>query len=247
MTNCILSTDQITKSFLFQGKQTTVLKQVNICVAESEFVCIVGASGCGKTTLLEILAGITKPDSGIVNYRGMNITGKSGYLGYMPQEDLLFPWYSILNNALIPVRIKKSDLKSATKRIYELAEIFGLENHIKHHPYQLSGGLKQRAAFLRTCMTGSTLWLLDEPFANLDALTRITLQNWLKSIQEQLNLTIVMVTHDLEEAFTLSDRIYIMSNDPESMNTVLSREHDRYHLEHYREQCREKILSVLLK
>lgn len=159
---------------MFKGVNTPILHDINICVQALEFVTILGASGCGKSTLLEALAGITKPDQGSVLYDSRDITGKSGILGYMPQDDLLLPWLSVLDNALLPVRIGKRSLPEARTRIHELAEIFGLTKFLPYHSWQLSGGLKQRAAFLRTCLTGAKLILLDEPFANLDALTRLT-------------------------------------------------------------------------
>ncbi|MEF3693772.1 MAG: ATP-binding cassette domain-containing protein, partial [Candidatus Cloacimonadota bacterium] len=145
---------------------------------------------------------------------GEDITGTSGLLGYMPQEDLLFPWLTVRQNALLPARIKKHDLKLANAKIEELLPVFGLERHAELLPYQLSGGLKQRVALLRTYMTGSRLLLLDEPFASLDALTRMQMQDWLQDIQLKLKLTIVLVTHDIREALRLSDRIELMDSNP---------------------------------
>ena len=210
----ILSATRITKSFLHAGKMTTVLSGLDFEIAEREFVCIIGSSGCGKSTLLELFAGISKPDSGEIIYQGNDITGESGLLGYMPQEDLLFPWLSTLQNVLLPVRIRGGNLSHAKAKALELLPTFGLDQHSGHLPYQLSGGLKQRAAFLRTYMTGSNLLLLDEPFANLDALTRLQLQDWLLEIKDRLKLTIVMVTHDISEALKLSDRIMVMGGSP---------------------------------
>ncbi len=132
----------------------------------------------------------------------------------MPQDDLLFPWLNVYENALLPIRMKNLKVASAKTRIESLCQTFGLENHLTHYPWQLSGGLKQRAAFLRTCMTGSDILLLDEPFANLDALTRIAMQDWLREIKIKLNLTIVLVTHDISEALKLSNRILVMSIHP---------------------------------
>ena len=187
-----------------------MLKGVNLSLQEGEFVSIVGASGCGKSTLLELLSGITLPDSGSVQYMGQNITGKTGLLGYMPQEDLLFPWLKAIDNILLPKRIQGANLVQAKKEVRELLPIFGLEAFADYLPWQLSGGLRQRVALARTYMTGSKLLLLDEPLANLDAITRSSLQDWLQEIVSQLGLTVLLVTHDIDEAIKLSHRIEVM-------------------------------------
>lgn len=210
----ILRAEHLYKSFLLAGKPQLILEDVNFTMEEEGFVSVVGSSGCGKTTFLELLAGITKPDKGEIYYQGERITGKTGLLGYMPQDDLLFPWLNVQENVLIPVRVRNGDIKAAKARIQELLPVFGLEGHIKHMPYQLSGGLRQRAAFLRTCMMEAKLLLLDEPFASLDAITRIQLQNWLGYIARELKLSIILVTHDIEEAINLSDTIMVMRKQP---------------------------------
>jgi len=210
----ILRAEHLYKSFLLAGKPQLILEDVNFTMEEEDFVSVVGSSGCGKTTFLELLAGITKPDRGEIYYQGERITGKTGLLGYMPQDDLLFPWLNVQENVLIPVRVRNGDIKAAKARIQELLPVFGLEGHIKHMPYQLSGGLRQRAAFLRTCMMEAKLLLLDEPFASLDAITRIQLQNWLGYIARELKLSIILVTHDIEEAINLSDTIMVMRKQP---------------------------------
>jgi len=210
----ILRAEHLYKSFLLAGKPQLILEDVNFTMEEEDFVSVVGSSGCGKTTFLELLAGITKPDRGEIYYQGERITGKTGLLGYMPQDDLLFPWLNVLENVLIPVRVRNGDIKAAKVRVQELLPVFGLEGHIKHMPYQLSGGLRQRAAFLRTCMMEAKLLLLDEPFASLDAITRIQLQKWLGYIARELKLSIILVTHDIEEAINLSDTIMVMRKPP---------------------------------
>lgn len=210
----ILSARQLSKSFLLHGQPQLILRNLDLEVRARSFVCVVGSSGCGKSTLLELLAGITRPDSGAIFHQGREITGQSGLLGYMPQDDLLFPWLSVTENVLIPVRIKGGDVKAAKQRILDLLPVFGLKEYAAHLPYQLSGGLRQRAAFLRTCMMDTELLLLDEPFASLDAITRLHLQNWLKVIAAELKLSIILVTHDIDEAMKLGDEILVMKRRP---------------------------------
>ena len=210
----ILQASGIGKSFLLAGRSNLILDKVDFSLAEGDFVSIVGPSGCGKSTFLELLAGITRPDHGTILYRGNDITGSPGNLGYMPQDDLLFPWLSLQENILLPVRIRNGNLKEARSRLQELLPTFGLDDHAGHLPYQLSGGLRQRAAFLRTYMTGAEVLLLDEPFANLDAITRKQMQIWLRDITARLGTTVILVTHDIDEAIFLGDKVHIMSSGP---------------------------------
>lgn len=210
----ILSARGLSKSFLLHGEPHLILSEADFEMQAQTFVCVVGSSGCGKSTFLELLAGISKPDSGQILFRGKDITGKSGLLGYMPQDDLLFPWLDVVKNALIPVQIRGGDIKIAKARIKELLPVFGLQEHAFHLPYQLSGGLRQRAAFLRTCMMDTELLLLDEPFANLDAITRLQMQNWIRDISTELKLSIILVTHDIDEAIRLADEIQVMKSRP---------------------------------
>lgn len=210
----LLSATGIKKSFLFRGSVSTVLDEVDFQVNQGEFVSIIGPSGCGKSTFLELLAGISKPDKGQIILNGEDITGKTGLLGYMPQDDLLFPWLDATQNILLPVRVKNGNLQEAKAKIAKLIPLFGLQDHAHHLPHQLSGGLRQRVALLRTYMSSASLLLLDEPLANLDSLTRTQLQAWLKEIVQTLKLTVVLVTHDIDEAILLSDRIELMRKDP---------------------------------
>jgi len=211
--DCILEAKNIRKTFLFKGSLVVVLDKLQFCIQEGQFVSIVGPSGCGKSTFLELLAGITNPDNGNIYLEGNEITGKTGFLGYMPQDDLLFPWLTTIQNILLPVKVQGKDEKEARKKIIELLPLFGLMNYTDHLPYQLSGGLKQRVALLRY-MCSADILLLDEPLANLDALTRSQLQSWLKDIVHLLNLTVILVTHDIDEAIMLSDRIDLMGINP---------------------------------
>lgn len=210
----ILEVTKLSKSFLHQKHKVLVLDEVSLDLEQGDFVSIIGRSGCGKSTFLELLAGITQPDKGDIILHGRVITGRPGHFGYMPQSDLLFPWLNVLDNILIPLRVKGSGIQEARKQVQELLPVFGLENHSTHLPYQLSGGLKQRVALMRTYMYGAKILLLDEPLANLDALTRSSLQDWIKQIVPQLHLTVILVTHDIDEALLLSNRIVLMGNDP---------------------------------
>lgn len=210
----VLTAQSLSKSFLLNGQAQLILKDASLELYENEFLSILGASGCGKSTLLELLAGVTKPDSGCILHQGRDITGQGGFLGYMPQEDLLFPWLNVTENALLPAKIMNQDLKEAKKRLQRLLPIFNLESHAKHLPWQLSGGLKQRTAMLRTVMTQAPVLLLDEPFANLDAITRRQLQLWLKEISKELGSAIILVTHDISEALLLSNRVLLMKGPP---------------------------------
>ncbi|MDD3096963.1 MAG: ATP-binding cassette domain-containing protein, partial [Candidatus Cloacimonetes bacterium] len=189
----ILQASNIHKSFLFKGELIQVLRGLMLELEEREFVSIVGASGCGKSTLLELLSGISLPDSGDIIYKNQIITGKTGILGYMPQDDLLFPWLKTLDNILLPIRIQGKDLKQFRQKALDSLPVFGLENYADYLPWQLSGGMKQRVALARTYMTGSKVLLLDEPLANLDAITRSTLQDWLGETVKNLGLAVILV------------------------------------------------------
>ncbi len=210
----LLRVQNISKSFLLEGKSVLVLNDISFDVKEHELITIIGPSGCGKSTLLELIAGITSPDGGQIFKHDTNITGRAGFAGYMPQDDLLLPWQSLIQNAILPCRIQHKDIKAAKVRAEKLLPNFGLTGFGDYKPYQLSGGMKQRAAFLRTVMCDAELLLLDEPFANLDALTRIRMQKWLLSVKEELGQTIIFVTHDIDEAIRISDTIYVMDNSP---------------------------------
>ncbi|GAB1468273.1 ABC transporter ATP-binding protein [Candidatus Cloacimonadota bacterium] len=233
----ILEAKGITKTFLFQHQISTVLKAVDFSIYDGEFVSIIGSSGCGKSTFLELLAGISKPDNGQILLNQHDITGKAGFLGYMPQDDLLFPWLTTLQNILLPIRVRSGNLAEAKAQVMELLPLFGLENHAGHLPNQLSGGLRQRVALLRTYMTNAKVLLLDEPLASLDSLTRSQLQNWLKDIVRLLKLTVILVTHDIDEAISLSDRIELISKDPGTFTQSIDiaamgklNEHDQFAL-----------------
>lgn len=218
-----------------------MLKGVDFELREGEFVSIVGSSGCGKTTLLELCAGITEPDSGSICYMEQDITGKTGYLGYMPQEDTLFPWLKVMDNILLPARIRSRNIQSESLKAKELLPVFGLESYADYLPWQLSGGLRQRVALARTYMTGSKVWLLDEPLANLDAITRNALQDWIAEIVSKLNLSVLLVTHDIDEALKLSDRVEVMKNGVFQGSLETNRVTDEHVLKEFSQQIHSMI------
>ncbi len=191
-----------------------VLNNISLHVGKGEFVAVLGPSGSGKSTLLKIAAGLLKPDRGQVFSDGVDVTGRPRLVGYMPQQDLLFPWKTLKQNASLPLLAAGISKNEAYARVNELLPVFGLNGFADYYPYQLSGGMRQRGALLRTMMIESDLWLLDEPFAALDALTRESLQDWLLDIWGRFKRSVLFVTHSIDEAIYLSDRIYVITERP---------------------------------
>lgn len=198
----------------FQGE--TILQKMNMEAKDGEFVSILGPSGCGKSTLLNIMAGILKADSGQVFIDDTLINGISQHFAYMPQQDLLFPWKSILDNVCLYGRIH-GDVKNAKEQAMRNFAKFGLAGYEYKYPAQLSGGMRQRAAFLRTALCKADILLLDEPFGALDVITRGDMQDWLLDIRNELGRTMILVTHDIDEAIYLSDRVVVLSGKPASV------------------------------
>ena len=196
------------------GANVTALKDVGIEIGEGEFVSIVGPSGCGKSTLFNIIAGLVKPSSGKVLLDGDQPDDLLGRVGYMPQRDMLMPWRTVLDNTTLGLELNGVRKKEAHKQALAEFERFGLAGFEKHWPAKLSGGMKQRAALLRTFLAGRDLMLLDEPFGALDALTRAQMQEWLLDVWNEDRKTILFVTSDVTEAIYLSDRVYVMSGRP---------------------------------
>lgn len=195
----------------YEGKP--VLKDVSFSVAQGEFVSILGPSGGGKSTILNLLAGILRPDAGEMWVDGQRIRGISEHFAYMPQNDLLFPWKTILENVCLYGRVHRQ-LEAAKQRARESFPAFGLAGYEDAYPKSLSGGMRQRAAFLRTALCGADILLLDEPFGALDVISRGDMQDWLISMRGELGRTALLVTHDIDEAIYLSDRILILGGSP---------------------------------
>ncbi len=212
-----LQTESISKVFRGSGAgdgDVRALEGIDIEAGEGEFVSIVGPSGCGKSTLFNILAGLVEPTAGRVLLDGKPADHLLGVLGYMPQRDLLMPWRTVLDNTTLGLEIGGVSRSNARTRALKDFPRFGLTGFEHRWPKSLSGGMRQRASLLRTFLAGREVMLLDEPFGALDALTRREMQAWLLEIWQADRKTIVFVTHDVEEAVYLSDRVYVMSGRP---------------------------------
>lgn len=191
-----------------------IIDDLSLNLNENEFVTILGPSGSGKSTLFNIIAGLLTPDEGNIFVDDVEHTNITGRVSYMYQKDMLLPWRKIIDNVALPLIIKGYKKKEARKKVEEYFKLFGLEGFEYKYPFQLSGGMKQRAALMRTYMFSKDIILLDEPFGGLDAITKAKLQDWLLEVLEKLDASILFITHDIEEAIFLSDRIYILSDRP---------------------------------
>ena len=206
----ILKAQNISKSF----GEKQVLSDVNITLNKGEIVSLLGVSGTGKTTLFNILSGIYKADTGKVYLNGEDITGKPGKVSYMLQKDLLFPYRKVIDNVCLPLIINGAKKKEAREKALPLFKVFDIEGTEFKYPDQLSGGMRQRAALLRTYLSSNGVALLDEPFSALDTITRTKIHKWYLDVMGQIDLSTVFITHDIDEAIILSDRIYILSGTP---------------------------------
>lgn len=193
-----------------------ILEHVSFQVENGEFVALIGPSGCGKSTLLNILAGLLDSEQGTFSVDDVRVQGVSSHFAYMPQDDLLLPWKNILDNVCLYGRIH-GHVKEAKKSALQEFETFGLKGYEYAYPNELSGGMRQRAAFLRTALCSADILLLDEPFGALDVITRNDMQDWLLKLRKELNRTMLLVTHDIDEALYLADRILILGGSPASI------------------------------
>lgn len=209
----MLELKQIDKSY----SNLKVLHDISFSIAKGEFVSIIGPSGSGKSTLFNILNGITNQSGGEVLYKGQILMDKQRPFAYMPQKDTLLPWRTIEDNMILPQLIQGVKKSAALDELHSLIDTFGLEGFERIYPHQLSGGMRQRANLLRTYMTHKDIFLLDEPFGSLDAMTRQKLQDWLLQIWQKWDKTVLFITHDIDEALYLSDRIIVLSNRPASI------------------------------
>ncbi len=217
----ILEARSISQSY--EGE--AVISNISIQLKAGEIVCLIGTSGVGKTTLFHVLAGLTHPDEGQVLLENDEITGQAGKISYMLQKDLLLPYRTIEDNISLPLLIQGISKKQARKQMEEFYSIFGLEGTAKKYPFQLSGGMRQRAALLRTYMFSQKVALLDEPFSALDAITKRQMHQWYLDIMKKIQLSTIFISHDMDEAIMLSDRIYVMAGKPGRIVGELSIEH----------------------
>lgn len=206
----ILKVSNITKSF----DERTIIENINLTVKKGEIIGLLGVSGCGKTTLFNSISGIDIPDSGKIELAGEDITGKPGHISYMLQKDLLLPYKKIIDNVSLPLTLSGVKRKEAHSRALEHFAQFGIEGTENKYPSELSGGMRQRAALLRTYLASKGVALLDEPFSALDTITKHSMHSWYLDVMEKIELSTIFITHDIDEAIILSDRILIMSGSP---------------------------------
>ena len=196
----------------FDGE--SVIQDIHIELQEGELVSLLGISGGGKTTLFNVIAGLSLPDQGQVLLDGRDITGRPGNVSYMLQKDLLLPYRTIVDNVALPLLIKGEGKKEAREKAAAYFSQFGLEGTEMKYPGQLSGGMRQRAALLRTYLFSADVALLDEPFSALDMLTKGAVHSWYLDVMERIRLSTLFITHDIDEAILLSDRIYLLTGKP---------------------------------
>jgi len=204
----------VCKTFHAGGRSVRVLDDVDLRIEEGEFLTLIGPSGCGKSTLFNLIVGLLKPDEGDIYIEGKLCPDRIGRVSYMPQRDLLLPWRTILDNVIIPLEIAGVPRGEARVRAQSMLPLFGLEDFASSYPAALSGGMRQRAALQRTMLAEKKILLLDEPFGALDALTRRELQDWLLEVWRSFGQTVIFITHDVEEAIYLGDRVAVMSPRP---------------------------------
>jgi putative hydroxymethylpyrimidine transport system ATP-binding protein len=216
-------------TFRYAGDETPMTENLCFHIAQGEFVSLIGASGCGKSTVFRLACGLLEPEAGVIRAGGRDIKTLRRWCGYMPQNDLLFPWRTVGENLRLPLEIG-GGLTAAemTARVADALETVGLGGCADKRPAELSGGMRQRAAFARTLLTGSDLLLLDEPFSALDFLTRVSMREWLYDQWKRSGKTILFITHDVEEALFLSGRVLAAEGSPlralRSVDVPLGRE-----------------------
>ncbi|MBB6675336.1 ABC transporter ATP-binding protein [Cohnella nanjingensis] len=210
----------VSLSYFTPKQETEALRGIRLSIENGEFISIVGPSGCGKSTLLSLISGMLKPTSGKILIDGREVSGTSPKVGYMLQHDHLFEWRDVLSNLLVGAEIRRMDRKKAERKALELLERYGLGGFARHNPSQLSGGMRQRVALIRTLVTEPDILLLDEPFSALDYQTRLTLADEVHGIIKDQGKTAVLVTHDISEAITMADRVMVMSQRPSAISAV---------------------------
>lgn len=210
----------VTKHFRHKGKSTLALDNVDLNVEPGEFICLLGPSGCGKSTLLNIVAGFMKADSGTILSRGIPVTKPGVDRCVLFQQPTLYSWMTTKQNVMFGPKMTGVGKADASERAADLLETVGLGNFQNHYPHQLSGGMRHRVAYARALINKPNILLLDEPFAALDAITRASMQNFLLELWQQERATILFVTHDVEEACLLADRVCVMSASPGRVHAI---------------------------
>ena len=200
-------------TFSYDGV-TPVLKDVSLTLHDGELVSLLGVSGGGKTTLFNVIAGLNRPQQGQVLLNGEDITGKTGKVSYMLQKDMLLPYRTVEDNVTLPMLIKGMKKKEAREKAGAYFAQFGIDGTQKKYPAELSGGMRQRAALLRTYLFSADVALLDEPFSALDTITKSEMHRWYLDVMEKIKLSTLFITHDVDEAILLSDRIYLLGGKP---------------------------------
>lgn len=210
----------VTMHYHDETGETPALEDFTLSIAEGEFLAILGPSGCGKSTLLSLAAGILTPDMGEVTLHGEPVSGVSPRIGYMLQHDHLFPWLTIEDNALLGVRVRGKPTRADRESVGELLASTGLSDFARHYPHQLSGGMRQRAALVRTLAIKPDVLLLDEPFSALDSQTRLKLGDEVATLIRERGKTALLVTHDVAEAVSMADRVAVLSPRPAKLMAV---------------------------
>lgn len=242
----VLRAEHLTKRY--DGR--TIIQDISLHLEQGELVCLLGVSGAGKTTLFHSLSGLERPEEGRVLLGGEDVTGRPGGISYMLQRDLLLPHKKIVDNVALPLVIRGKNPKEARAEALPYFPQFGLEGTEQKYPAQLSGGMRQRAALLRTFLGSRGVVLLDEPFSALDALTKREIHRWYMGMMDQLKLTTLFITHDIDEAILLSDRIYVLAGQPGRIAAELTIEPPRpraldFSLSGAFLEYKKKILSLL--
>lgn len=212
----------VRKTYPARHGSVPALADITLHATESEFVSLIGPSGCGKSTLFTLIAGLAEPSAGEILLRGESLASRTGRVGYMPQKDLLMPWRTVLDNVTLGPELRGQNRDTARRDALGHFDAFGLAGFEHRYPAMLSGGMRQRAALLRTVLLGSDLLLLDEPFGALDALTRADMQEWLLGIWEATRPTVLFITHDVDEALILSDRVYVLTERPAAIRAEVT-------------------------
>ena len=216
----IVEINNIGMNYQSPNGEIPAITSVNLQISKGEFICIVGPSGCGKSTLLSIIAGLIKPSAGSISINGKEITDTCDSVGYMLQKDYLFDWRTILQNVLLGLEIRKIKTKENVDYVYSLLKTYGLYDFRNKYPSQLSGGMRQRAALIRTLALKPEILLLDEAFSALDYQTRLAVTDDIYSIIKKENKTAIMVTHDIAESISMADRVVVLSSRPATIKSI---------------------------